>query len=225
MAIQGVIFDMDGLLFDTERLSQNILAELCTNWGYQVDKAVLQATIGHNYPASAEIIRNHYGADFPVSRLLAAHEQQMNAALQEKPPPLKEGVVEILTRLQQRNIHLAIATSSPTARARRAIELAGLSDKFSSLIGGDLVAHPKPHPEIYLQSLAALKLAAHQAIVFEDSPIGVRAAHAAGIATILIPDLVPYHPQELPKIAGMYSSLKVATRHLKEILAIEVHAS
>ena len=209
---------MDGLLFDTERISQHVLADLCKSWGYTVEQSMLLSTIGHNYKTTIEMLHNRYGSDFPAVRLLAEHEQQMDNYMVTHPPSLKEGVSEMLTYLAQRAIPLAIATSSPTARAQQAIALAGLSTHFYTIIGGDMVQHPKPHPEIYLKGIASLGLSAQHVMAFEDSLVGARAARAAGLLTILIPDIVQYPPEELQEMAGVYSSLSAAQPHLEKLL-------
>ncbi len=218
MAIQGIIFDMDGLLLDTERLSQKILANLCSSWGYKVEQSILLATIGHNHQKTTVILQDHYGSNFPASQLLAEHEQRMNLYMAAQPPVLKEGVQELVPYLAQRNIPLAIATSSPTARARRAIGLAELDAHFYAIIGGDMVQRPKPHPEIYLKGIAALELPAQQIMAFEDSLVGARAARAAGLLTILIPDMIQYLPEDLQEMDGVYSSLSAARPHLERLL-------
>ncbi|MGR5323716.1 HAD family hydrolase [Vibrio alfacsensis] len=188
MNYQAAIFDMDGLLLDTERVCMQIFKEACEVQNLPFHKQVYLSIIGRNAAGIEAIFRKAYGDD--LDRLHQEWRTRYNAVVQHQAIPVKDGVIELLEWLKSQGIPIAVATSTANEIAKKKLELAGLSEYFDSLTTGCEVTHGKPDPEIYL--LAAQRLNANplQCLAFEDSNNGVRSAVAANMVTYQIPDLV-----------------------------------
>jgi beta-phosphoglucomutase-like phosphatase (HAD superfamily) len=135
-------------------------------------------------------VRRHFDAsDYPVDAVLQGWHARFDAIVDSEGVASKAGAGELLAWLAAAAIPCAVATSTRRARARSKLCDAGILDHFVAVIGGDDVVHGKPAPDIYLAAAAALGVPAAQCLAIEDSETGFRAAHAAGMTTILVPDL------------------------------------
>ncbi len=184
----AVVFDMDGTLLDTERLARSCFARACRDIGWEPDMAVYDRCVGTTWEATERLIREGFGRDFPYERLSAVWMDHYHAHVHHKPVDMKPGIIEVLERLDQLQVPMAIATSSrrPTVEAK--LHLAGIDRYFEHLIcGGDTDAG-KPAADPYLAALAALGASSGSSWAIEDSDNGVRAAHAAGLTVFQIPD-------------------------------------
>jgi HAD superfamily hydrolase (TIGR01509 family) len=187
---QAAIFDMDGLLLDTERLCKNIFQEACEFLSVPFLEDIYLDIIGRNSKGIEQVIRAGYGSDLDYPALHEAWRWRYNAVVKHQAIPIKEGVVELLTWLKGNNIPTAVATSTQQDVAKIKLELAGLDGFFDVLTTGCEVKNGKPDPEIYL--LAAQRLDVHPelCLAFEDSNNGVLAAVNANMQTYQVPDLV-----------------------------------
>ncbi len=188
--LDAVIFDMDGLLLDTERLFGNALLASGAAMGLAIDEAVVHSLVGVHREACQAMLVARFGGEFPIDLFYAECERDYAARCGEG-VPLRPGVVRLLDHLRRAGIPCAVATSTGDPRATEHLRHAGLLDYFATVVTRDAVTRPKPAPEPYL--LAAERLGARPAhcLALEDSHNGVRAAAAAGMATIMIPDLLP----------------------------------
>ncbi len=197
---------MDGLIFDTETLYQEAFLEAATAGGHDLPAAVIQRTIGVPWARSRVLLLEHMGADFPVDQYFAhmiGHFEWL-AATQLR---LKPGVVELLDLLDQLDMPRCIATSSAHATVQSHLSAHGLVDRFHAVIGhGDYVAS-KPSPDPFLT--AAKRLGADPALclALEDSYNGVRSASAAGMMTLMVPDLLGPTPEIRSLCTGVISNL------------------
>ena len=188
--IDGVIFDMDGLMFDTERvwatLWEPALATLGLSYKEGLDVAA-RGTAGNTMRA---VLRRFYGENCDTDAIIEALHAQAEKAFQA-PPPKKPGLDEILTWLDAQHIPMAVASSSRMHIIQRNLDNWGLTHYFKTLASGQQVTHSKPDPEIFL--LAAQQLGVEPAccLVLEDSYNGVRAGAAGGFVTVMVPDLLP----------------------------------
>lgn len=191
MTIKAVIFDMDGLLLDTERVYFEGYRRARTALGRSANDAGFMAMIGLPMPAGQRLIQQEFGADADRFASRWDHEikQLMTADI-----PAKPGVRAVITGLQQRRIPYAIATSTYTAKAHDHLARADLGDLFDTIIGGDQISNGKPAPDIYLRAADTLGMDPAHCAAFEDSENGVRAAVAAGMTTVQIPDIKPPSP-------------------------------
>ncbi|XEV15134.1 HAD family hydrolase [Vibrio alginolyticus] len=188
MNYQAAIFDMDGLLLDTERVCMHIFQEACEAQNLPFYKDVYLSIIGRNAAGIEVIFRKAYGDD--LDRLHQEWRDRYDAVVKHQAIPVKEGVIELLEWLKSQGLPIAVATSTAKEVAQKKLELAGVSKYFDNLTTGCEVSHGKPEPEIYLLAASRLSVDPTKCLAFEDSNNGVRAAVAANMITYQIPDLV-----------------------------------
>jgi len=185
MLPKAVICDMDGLLLDTEHLSELSFMECCKEFGQPFNASLFGELTGQSGSAHLRILT----AFMPdIAQHFDSRWKQIYHEMLADKVPVKAGIPEFLTKLQASDIMLAVATSSRTDKAKHYLKMAGIADFFCQISGSDLVAHAKPAPDIYLLTLAELQLAASSSMILEDSNNGVTAGLASGIRTIQVPD-------------------------------------
>lgn len=188
MTIKAVIFDMDGLLLDTEQVYFNAYRRARTAMNLPPHDAGFIELIGLPLLAGRPLLQAHLG---PATDQFEVEWDAQITKLMTATIPAKPGVRQLMTGLQRQNIPYAIATSTVTAKAHDHLARAGLGDLFDTLIGGDQVVNGKPAPDIYLRAASTLGINPTDCAAFEDSENGVRAAVAAGMITVQIPDIKP----------------------------------
>jgi HAD superfamily hydrolase (TIGR01509 family) len=189
--VTHVIYDMDGVLLDTEPLAVRAWSEAAAALGVAFDPALAHAMIGRNWTDCCALVRARSADDFPVDALLAGWAPAYDAIVARDGVALKPGVSELLDWLDANAIPRAIATSTRRSRALAKLEQAGLWRRIDALVGGDEIARGKPAPDIVIAASARLGVDAAACVVVEDSEPGVLAALAAGATPIMVPDLVP----------------------------------
>ena len=185
----GVIFDMDGLLLDSERAILQIWLEVVAAEGLELGAELLLPCIGRTETDSLQILIDGLGDSDLARQLFLATKLRYEQLCLAEGIPVKPGVSVLLEKLRAQEIPAVIATSTKTTLAEKKLERSGIRHYFGSVIGGDQVQRGKPDPEIYLKALTQLGLEAEQAIAFEDSDNGARSALAAGLRVVLVPDL------------------------------------
>lgn len=188
MTFHAAIFDMDGLLLDTERVCMRIFKQACDAQNLPFYQDTYLSIIGRNSAGIDAILRDAYGED--LDRLHAEWRKRYNQVVLHEAIPVKEGVVELLEWFKKNEIPTAVATSTQKEVALVKLKLAGLDRYFDSITTGCEVSHGKPDPEIYLLAASRLSIPPAECLAFEDSNNGVRAAVAANMITYQIPDLV-----------------------------------
>ncbi|GBQ62417.1 phosphatase/phosphohexomutase [Ameyamaea chiangmaiensis NBRC 103196] len=188
--IDGVIFDMDGLLLDSESLAMEALVSAGLTVGYDIPMTFCRRMIGVPADGCRTLVREAYGADFPVDAFFAAQEEHLRDFVDAGRLVLKTGVEPLLDYLDEHKIPRAIATSSSRYRTDHHLKLVGLFDRFDAIVTRDDVTRGKPDPEPYLKAAAKLGVEPCLCLALEDSHSGARAAHAAGIRVLVIPDLM-----------------------------------
>lgn len=186
----AAIFDMDGLLIDSERIALLTFEQVCEAFGLEVQKGIYERCIGTNSRRTREILFEGYGADFPYKEFYSAWSKRYVAQAVDQPVAVLDGVVELLSKLRDQNMPLAVATSTRYETALQKLKFAQLLDFFNVVVGGDQVEQSKPAPQIYLRAAQLLNISASNCIAFEDSDNGVRAAVAAGMTVVQVPGLV-----------------------------------
>lgn len=185
---QAVVFDMDGLMLDTERLDRELWRAVVEGRGGQFPDALHAMLIGRREVDAECTLREHLGAGFPLEEARAQVWRLRRARLAECGVPLKPGLRELLDCLEAAAIRKAVATS--TTRDRALESLGALVTRFAVLCCGDEVERGKPAPDIYRLAAERLALAPVDCLALEDSPAGLAAAEAAGMPAIFVPDLV-----------------------------------
>lgn len=185
----AAIFDMDGTLLDTEAVFRDIVFEVCTELGFEMTDDVHRSMVGSSHETTNRLLVEAYGVAFPY----AMFDEKCRVTMRERSHagvPVKSGAVEFITELRTRGIPTAVATSSRNPHAAHHLSAAGLLDLFETVVTRDDVVNPKPHPEPYLTAARRLGVDPTRCLALEDSHSGVRAAHAAGMQTVMVPDLV-----------------------------------
>lgn len=191
--VRAVVFDMDGLLIDTEGLVRAGSKLAARRFGRDLPDAVSARMIGLPGKDCEAMLAEHFGPDFPLERYLEEERRQVTALFAEG-VALKAGVTELLDHLDALGLPRAVATSSSRAAASHHLGAHGLYARFDAVIAREDVPRHKPHPEPFLAAAAAIGVAPGACLALEDSHNGVRAAHAAGMMTVMVPDLL--HPTE-----------------------------
>ena len=190
----AVLFDMDGLMFDTETLAFRAWSRALAEHGLEMRTSDYSRLIGRNMADARLILLDAYGPDTPVDALDAARFRYSSAEVAERGVPLKPGLMALLDALDALGIPRAMATSTGRERATALLERAGLAGRFHAIVCGDDITRGKPAPDIFLVAARRLDAPATSCLVLEDSEPGVRAAHAARMKTVLVPDLAPVAP-------------------------------
>ncbi len=190
MKIKAVIFDMDGVIFDSEVLVLQSWKEVAAMYGFAIEDELFFRCVGVNAVNTKEIFLDYYGRDFPYDEYKAQaskwfHDRYDNGLL-----PMKPGVRELLTYLKEAGYLIGLASSTRKATVTREIGDAGLLPFFDDLTCGDMLEKSKPEPDIFWMACDSLGVSPGQALVIEDSFNGIRAAHKAGCIPLMVPDMI-----------------------------------
>lgn len=184
----SVILDMDGLMLDTEPVALRAFQQASIDVGCEFGEELFERLLGLNARAATEVLLAHYGESFPLDDYRGLVARHYAAFLRAEGVPCKPGLFEFLEFLEARGVPRAVATSTASADARDLLDRAGVSRYFAVVVGGDQIERGKPAPDIFLAAAARLGCAAEKSVVLEDSGPGIRAARAAGMTAILVPD-------------------------------------
>ncbi|KOQ75676.1 HAD family hydrolase [Stenotrophomonas maltophilia] len=195
----AVIFDMDGLMIDSERVALACWSEAADEFGLGLDEAVFLRMVGLGDRDTHALLRAQ-GIEDSVIEAVAARCHDLYEARTQTGLPLRPGILELLELLKAHAVPRAVATTTRQPRANRKLAAAGLLPYFDAVITSGDVARPKPAPDIYLLAAQRLGQAPERCLALEDSPAGTRAALAAGMTVIQVPDLV--HPDEELRALG-----------------------
>lgn len=201
-ALQAVIFDMDGVIFDSERYVIECWKIVGEKYHIpDIEKMCLECT-GINATLTKKKMLDHYGQDFPYEK----YREEERAIFQSKVSggrlPVKKGARELLAFLKEKGIKVALASSTRKEVVHKELAEANLIDYFDAIICGDMVKKSKPEPDIFLAACEALGVSPKDCIGIEDSHNGVRACHSAKLFTIMVPDLMPVTSQ-MKELANM----------------------
>jgi HAD superfamily hydrolase (TIGR01509 family) len=207
IAIGAVAFDMDGLMFDSERVACELWCSACKNNGWDVPQETMRGLIGLSAQRGRQHLMGILGPEFPYDAVRADRLRFEAAFYRDNEVPLKLGLKELLAWLKDRGIPAAVATSTTRPRVLPLLEKARVAEFFQFALCGDEVTHTKPHPEMYLTASARLGVAPENCLVLEDSHAGIEAAYAAGTVPFLIPDLLEPDEITLRRAVRRFSSL------------------
>lgn len=187
---RAVVLDMDGLMLDTERVAVECWIESARIAGWEISTETCLAMVGLDSRASRQVLLDAHGGRFPLDEVSKRGRVRYLERLRSEGIGLKPGIVELLDWLASRSVPIAVATSTKCELAMEKLALAGLRERFGVVVCGDQVARTKPAPDVYASATAQLAIDAAQCVALEDSEVGLRAAHAAGLACIVVPDLL-----------------------------------
>lgn len=188
--MKTVIFDMDGVLFDTEKLCMDGWSVVAKEEGIEDMEKVSLRCIGLNSNDTRALVLNHYGQDFPYDKFRERTSVWVREHIETEGVPVKPGVRELLAFMKEAGFRIGLASSTKRETVINHLTSTGIRDYFSVIVTGDMVEHSKPKPDIYLLACEEMNVNPREAYAIEDSPNGIRAAHAAGMKPIMVPDLI-----------------------------------
>ncbi|BAT20300.1 HAD family hydrolase [Asaia bogorensis] len=214
MSVRGVIFDMDGLLLDSESLGIEASMRAARQCGLSLPISLARAMIGLSEDKCFELVTEQCGVAGQAEKFFALQETCLSEMVGEGLLQLKPGALSLLDLLDARNIPRAIATSSSHARTTSHLAALAMPERFDAIVTRDDVSHGKPDPEPYTLAAARIGVTAELCLALEDSTVGVRAAVAAGMRVIMVPDLAEPDDFARANALAIVESLDVARDYL-----------
>ena len=212
--MKAVIFDMDGLMIDSERATYQCYVKVLEKMGLTMSEDFYKTLLGKTLKTAYEIIYDEYGRDFPMDEVLADVHQLLADTFDNEGVPIKKGLIELLSYLKEHHYKTIVATSSTRQRVDHILELSDLVKYFDDSICGDEVTNGKPNPEVFLKACQKLDVKPHEAIVLEDSEAGIQAAFSAKIPVICIPDMKYPDDKYVSMTTQIYNSLDQVITYL-----------
>ncbi len=214
----AVVFDMDGLMIDTERVALECWIEAAGEAGWQISRETCLTLVGLGQRESRQALLDRMGGTFPLTEVSARGRERYLRRLRDEGVAVKPGLLPLLDWLAGRGVPVAVATSTQHALALEKLALAGLRERFATIVCGDQVPKGKPAPDVYREAITRMALDPAACIALEDSEVGLRAAHAAGLACIVVPDLMPPSPRYAALAHAIVPSLHDAQRLVAAML-------
>lgn len=205
--IKAVLFDMDGVMFDTEKLMKQGWEKACRQMGFTLTEEHFKYMRGSSRARSTQLFEQWFGKRISYDKGRAIRTQYVNDYIAKNSVPVKEGLKELLQFLKEQRIPAAVATSTPRIQAEHYWELAGIAQFLTASVCGDEVKNSKPDPAIFLTAARKLKVSPGSCLVLEDSINGLKAACAAGAVSCMVPDLTPYTDDLAPVCSHVCASL------------------
>ncbi len=212
--IHAVIFDMDGLMIDTEKLYQRFWKEAIEFYGHHPTQQLLLDLRSLSRDLAKQLLESTFGNSIDYNLIRQKRVELMDQYISCHGVVKKEGLDEILEYLQKNNIRMAVATATEYERTMRYLSCIDIFSYFDHIVCGTMVAHGKPAPDIYQKAIELLELPAIQCLALEDSPNGVKSALSAGCNAIMVPenydqseDLGVHKVHNLSEIIGLFSRL------------------
>lgn len=188
--ISAVIFDMDGVIFDSERITRIMWKKAAVEYKIDDVETAVKDCTGRSVTDTWAYLNKKYGDDFPSQEFRQRCSVLFHLYVDENGLPLMPYAKEILAYLKTRPYHLALASSTRTATVTKELKNAGLYDYFETVTCGDMLKHSKPAPDIYLMAAESLKVAPEECVAIEDSPNGIRSAFNAKMLPVMVPDQI-----------------------------------
>jgi HAD superfamily hydrolase (TIGR01509 family) len=187
--IRAVLFDMDGLMFDTEAIYARTWNAAAKEFGYKLTDDLYRQCVGKKISDCELILVRTFGKTFPLKAFMKRAWEVWYDTMQKNGAPKKPGLIELLDYLDEKRISRAVVTSS--TREIAMFTLGDVAKRYDAIVTGEEVQNGKPAPDIFLLAVKRLKVAPEDCLVLEDSNAGMQAAHRAGMRAIMIPDLIP----------------------------------
>ena len=215
--IGAVVFDMDGVIFDSERLILVCWEKVGQKHGLVGIKEAALDCIGTNAVKTTEIMKEHYGEEFHYEAYSKEASVMFHEVVNRDGLPVKKGVRELMEYLKAQSIPMALASSTRLQVVTQELQQAGLYEYFRAVVGGDQLKRSKPAPDIYLAACEKLGVEPADAYAIEDSYNGIRASHSAGMRPIMVPDLLPATEEMYEKSIAVLDNLVMVKDFFKEI--------
>ncbi len=219
-SIKAVVFDMDGIIFDSERLVIDCWKVVAEKYAIPDIEEACNECLGVNGVETKEKFLNRYGQDFPYD----AYKSEMSKIYHNNYDggrlPMKIGVVELLEYIKECGLKVALASSTRSEVVTQQLKDAGILNYFQVIVGGDMVTRSKPKPDIFLKACEELGVAPQESFAIEDSYNGIRAAAAGHLRPLMVPDLMPPTSEMQNLSEGIFDTLLEVKGYLKEILNV-----
>ena len=215
--IKAIIFDMDGLMIDSERVTFECYQEILKGMNLTMDEEFYKTLLGKPLKGIYQRFYDVYGNDFPIEDVIKDVHALMAKRFETEGVPIKTGLKSLLEYLKENNYKTIVATSSNRDRVDTILSQAQITDYFDDSICGDEVTKGKPNPEVFLKSCQKLGVTVDEAIVLEDSEAGIQASYDAGIKVICIPDMKYPEKQYEEKTFKILKDLNDVTEYLKSL--------
>lgn len=214
---RGAIFDMDGLMLDTEKLLVRFWRQAASEYGYDMTDEDVFGIRSLSRKYSVPRLKERFGQEFPFDDVRSRRIKLMNDFIDQNGFEVKRGLFELLSYLKDSGKSIAVATATARDRATDYLRRINALDYFDAVICGDMVTNGKPEPDIYITAANELGIPCDECAAFEDSPNGVLSAYRAGCQVIMIPDLTQPTEEMLPTLSGVYSDLEKAIAYFEEV--------
>lgn len=215
--IKAIIFDMDGLMIDSERVTFECYQEILKGMNLTMNEEFYKTLLGKPLKGIYQRFYDVYGNDFPIEDVIKDVHALMAKRFETEGVPIKTGLKSLLEYLKENNYKTIVATSSNRDRVDTILSQAQITDYFDDSICGDEVTKGKPNPEVFLKSCQKLGVNVDEAIVLEDSEAGIQASYDAGIKVICIPDMKYPEKQYEEKTFKILKDLNGVTEYLKNL--------
>ena len=215
--IKAIIFDMDGLMIDSERVTFEGYQEMLKKMNLTMTEDFYITLLGKPIKGIYQRFYDVYGKDFPIETVIKDVHEYMAVRFEKERVPLKKGLVPLLKYLKANNYKTIVATSSNRDRVDNILKSADIEKYFDDSICGDEVSKGKPNPEVFLKSCQKLGVQNDEAIVLEDSEAGIQASAAADIKVICIPDMKYPEPEFAQKTYKICQDLDEVANFIKSL--------
>ncbi|MGO5138963.1 HAD family hydrolase [Clostridium butyricum] len=214
--LKGVLFDMDGVIFDTEKAYLETWTEVFQTYGYELKKETYISIMGTGRDNAVRTFKNVFGEMLPIEEMYKVKDKMLKEIVESGKVCMKPGVKELLLYLKKNNIKTALATSARRWRAEIQLEMAEINGLFDVVVCGDEIRRLKPNPEIFIKTAGKLELEPEECIVIEDSPAGIKAAFDGGMYGIHVEDLKEADENILKCCKANFKNLIEIKAYIKE---------
>lgn len=215
--LKAIIFDMDGLMIDSEVVTYEGYAISLKKRGYKDSREFYTTTLGTRPKTTYELYKQQYGNDIPFYDMLKEVHDYMEDVFEKEGIPIKNGLISLLNYLKENNYKTIVATSSHKDRVMKIFDKADLHKYFDDYICGDEVINGKPDPEIFLKACEKLNIDVSEAIVLEDSEMGIQASYSANIKVICVPDMKYPSDKYKAMTLAVLNDLEAVLDYIKEL--------
>ena len=204
------LFDMDGLMLDSERMARSAWTRALADHGYHLEAQDYLRLLGRTVGDARGILTEIFGPDLPYDQVFEQRLAYYQADIDANGIPVKPGLLDLLDFLELHGVPKAVASSTPAWFVRRKLVKVGIFQRFSVVVCGDMVPRGKPYPDLFLEAARRLNAAPGECVVLEDSEAGIRAANRAAMLALMVPDLKPPTPEIQAMAYRVLPSLKEA---------------
>lgn len=215
--INTVIFDMDGVIFDTEKAYLHIWSKVFSEYGYTLKKEDYISVMGKGHKAVRETFVERYGDDLPITEMYNKKDKLLAEVIENNEVPLKEGVVELLSYLRDNNYNIALATSAKRSRVDIQLKGSNIESFFNTIVTRDDIVNTKPDPEIFLKAAKNIGVNPENCIVIEDSPAGIKAAYNGNMIAFHVEDLKIADEEIIKSSQKQFKSLIEVLEYIKNL--------